>query len=157
MGWWRRAESVIAAAALAWGIGGCTGEPAPAAAPAPVRHEVKPGAPVDVQLDARALPDGDHEVTLRATPLVDADALELRVGTRRQGTGRVAAGETRTLSVRVPADAASVVGGATVMRGGARLGRGTTLHLGAKAAYVAPVPARVVTLPGGARVAEVRQ
>ncbi len=147
-------------ALVAWACTSPPGVPAPA--------EGKPGAPVEVRLDARELAGGELELTLTATPSVDVDALELRLGERRESVGRTRAGETRTLRTRVRADGAGagpgagadaiyVAGGAVVFVGGARLSRAATVRLGANganAAYVTPAPTRVITLPGGERVAE---
>lgn len=123
--------------------------------PAPVRHE-KPTAPVRVALEARPAGGGLWELALTATPTRDVADLTLDVAGRRRSFGPTAAGTTRTLVARAQGGA-EVIGRATVQIGGRTMMRAAIARPGLAAAP-APAPAvrRVVTLPGGDRVAEVQ-
>jgi hypothetical protein len=141
---------------------------APAPAPrAAARAHAKPTAPVEVTLGARDLGRGEWEVTLRATPTLDARALALRLvapagsgatPVARAEAGATARGTTRALTARVhvPPEGLDVAGGAQLRTGPARsASRAATMRLGRPApARVAPVS--TVVLPSGDRVAVVR-
>jgi hypothetical protein len=103
----------------------------------------KPGAPIDVALDARPLGGDDWELRLVGRARARLDGVELSVGTERRAFGAVAAGGEVELVARVHAPTpVEVVGGARV-RGG---GRATSVRLGAPRQ---PAALRVVSTPFG--------
>src|SRR5436190_16954827 len=63
----------------------------------------KPGAPVDVSITTEPLADGRVRAVLTATPRVDAEAVELTLGTRHETLGATRAGQARQLVLDVPA------------------------------------------------------
>jgi hypothetical protein len=118
-------------------------------------HHDKPSAAVDVKLDARALGDGRYELTLRATPTADVDRMELHLQGRKLVQGPTPKGTPLVLSApaRVHGGGEDVAGSAAVWMASRRRTRAAVLHLGPP---VAPPAIRVVALPHGERVAEVR-
>lgn len=138
--------------ALAW-LAACA-QPA-----APGHASEKPVAPVVVTLDAQAGAAGTWTLTLHATPTVDLDALELTLPGVRDTRRAARAGVEQTLTATVAlavGEGRDVAGGALAIRGKDRRSRAAIAHVGAASAKVAPLPKRTITLPGGARVAEVR-
>jgi hypothetical protein len=120
------------------------------------RHE-KPSAPVEVELTQRRLDGNAYEVTLTATALRDVAALELTLDGRTQQVGAVRAGEVRTSTSRITIGAIgrTVAGGIAVGTGRHRRTRAATVTIG-QVAQPKPLPTRIVTLPDGTAVEEVR-
>ncbi|MSP16891.1 MAG: hypothetical protein EXR73_09820 [Myxococcales bacterium] len=145
---------VVLAAVVALAAVACTSDP-------PRRRVgvAKPGAPVTLALDAHATGAGRHRVTLRATATADLPWLELRLDGTHAQSGPIARGETRQLAVEVVLGAAAfreIVGVAAAPVGSGTRTRAAIQRIGVPATVHAPPPPRVVTLPGGERVAEVR-
>ena len=135
----------------------------------PARANQKPVAPVRVELRTVPLGGQRYDVTLTAVPTADTAEILLTVtppvgssveaGATRARLGRTRAGEPRSLRCRVELapGGGDVVGSATV-----RLGSGQARSRAAVATLgpphrAAPAPERLVTLPTGDMVAEVRR
>lgn len=112
----------------------------------------KRAAPVEVVLETPGPEQGPNELTLVAIPTRDVDGLELELAGHRVSFGPTRKGVTRTLRATVPARG-EAVGSATALWGGRR-SMAAAVARQATAAF--GPPARVVTLPGGVRVAEGR-
>lgn len=128
----------------------------------------KPVAPVDIAAVSRALGGGAYEVTVHAVPTVDVQAVVVEVlvpdggatidGNARASFGRTRAGTLRSHTVRV-----TVGNGGAIAVGSARVtlvpglspNKVTELTLGTPQRAVPPT-IRVVTLPSGERIDEVR-
>ncbi len=139
---------------------------------APGNH--KPVAPVDIAATSRALGGGEYEVTVHAVPTVDVRAVEIEVlvpdgGATVAGNSRAVFGATRagtrhshTVRVVLGEGGASGPGGAIAV-GSARVtlvpglspNKITEVILGTPQ-RTAPPTIRVVTLPSGERIDEVR-
>lgn len=117
----------------------------------------KPRAPVDVTLQTRPSGGGSYEVTLVATPSVAVKSLELTLDGRITMVGPTAAGQRRTVTTRVSLGqlrGRELVGSAAVDVGAHRRRNAATVQLG-QVDTVTP-PYRIVRLPDGTEVAEVR-
>lgn len=128
----------------------------------------KPEAPVAVKLDARHQGGALYDVSLHATPLVNTSRLEVKLvlpsdvtllSTASRATfGATPSGTERTLTatIRLEGRSAQLAGIAWIAlpTGGTR-SRSDIVQVGALARPRA-APWAVVTLPTGARVAEVR-
>lgn len=168
---------------LAAGLVACSGTPpaptptvatpqAPpaAAAPAPVAddhagpgaHASKPSAPIDLALTARSLgatATGERfEVVLTATPRRALERVELAIdGQPAVVAGATAAGiaSERRATVEVArGEGKDVIATAVVMVDGQRMGAATQVRIGAPAD--ATPPGKLITLPDGTQVREVR-
>jgi hypothetical protein len=118
----------------------------------------KPQAPVDVRMETRPSGGDSYEVTLVATPHVAVKSLELALDGRTTMVGPTAAGQRRTVTTRVSLGqlrGREIVGSAAVDVGTHRRRAAATAQLGEATAAVAP-PYRIVRLPDGTDVAEVR-
>ena len=124
-------------------------------AAAQVHH--KPTAPVVVELSQRSLGGADYEITLTARPTRDVDALELSVDGRRKQVGRARAKSTYTMTVRVRQAGAGrkVIGAAAVRVDGRRRSIANEITIGSEPA-AARLPAKIIVMPDGTRVEEVR-
>lgn len=134
---------------VVFALGGCATE-APDRPARSSRTSHKPTAPVELAIDTVASARG-FEVTLRATPTRDVDAVELRLGNHSRGFGATKAGVTRVVSASVAPG--EVIGEARV----AGRSKAIVAHVGVPAPQPQLRPTRRVTLPGGIDVAEVRQ
>jgi hypothetical protein len=110
----------------------------------------KPSAPVEVELEARPLGGDLNEVTLTATPTRAVGALALTLDGERLEVGATAAGEPRTMT-RQLRGGREVIGVAATER----RNRAEIVELGVVPRKPAP-PVRIVTMPDGTQIAEVR-
>jgi hypothetical protein len=157
-----RVLSVIVLSAAAACSSGHPGAP-PSEAPvdrseAPVDRSEKPGAAVTVAISDRDLGGGDHELTLTATPTRAVTGFEMELDGQHVTVGATAAGEARTLTARVHLGATEgrdIVGTAWIGDAGHRRNRAALAHIGAIKAE-APTRTRIVTMPDGTVVEEVR-
>lgn len=108
-----------------------------------------------VEITQRALGGDDFEITLTARPTRDVAALELVLDGRSLRVGAARAGQLHAMHVRVHSTGREVVGGASVAMNGYRRNAAASIEIGQPRA-AAPLPSRIVTLPDGTRVDEVR-
>lgn len=121
------------------------------------RADAKPTAPVAVELAQRWLGGADYEVTLTATPRRDADVLELSLDGKQRRIAHARANVAYTLTTRVQLRGTGrrIVGGAAVTSAGRRRSVAEDLIVGKPTARV-PAPSKIVVMPDGARIDEVR-
>jgi hypothetical protein len=150
----------------------CAPEPAPPASPVVVeaREGGKPGAPVAVRAERVDLGEGRYELRLSATPRADVEravlswrlpeGVVLEEGAPAVTYGATAAGTTLTLVGRVRVAGgmagADVVGDARVQTRAGTRNRAVTVRLGAARARETE-PTKIIELPDGERVEEVRE
>lgn len=130
-------------------------EAAPAT-PAGTPHG-KPRAPVELRIDTQPAGGTRHDVTLTATPRTAVKSLELVLDGRVTRIGDAAAGQPRSVTTRVDLGqirGRDVIGSASVDMGNHRRRNAASVRLGEPAP--AELPYRIVRLPDGTEVAEVR-
>ncbi len=117
----------------------------------------KPGAPVSIELTQRSLGGADYEVTLTARPSRDVDSLELSLDGRRKVVGKVRAKVAQTLTARVHlvGTGRKVLGAAVVTFDGRRRSIADDVLIGKEPA-AARTPSKIIVMPDGTRVDEVR-
>jgi hypothetical protein len=118
----------------------------------------KPRAPVELRLETRFLGGTSYDVTLIATPSNDVRALALTLDGRTTLMGDTPAGEPRSITQRVTLGqlrGREIIGSADVGMGGHRRRAAATTKVGV-VETAAPLPVRIVRLPDGSEVAEVR-
>ena len=118
----------------------------------------KPSAPLDVRVETRPLGGTTYEVTLVVTPRKAVKGLVLELDGQRKLVGVLAAGKTRTMTLRVDLGAGggkNIVGSAAVDVGGHRRRAAATARIGAPEPAARPVT--IVRMPDGSEAAEVRQ
>ncbi len=120
------------------------------------RH-AKPSAPVTVTLESHRVAGG-FAVTITAAPTRAVPAISLSLASEHLGFGSTAAGQQRSLTVKVPVApgaGADIIGSATVNVHGGIRNKAIVHHVGS----VKPVTAKpgvVRTLPDGRAIQEVR-
>ena len=122
-----------------------------------VPADAKPTAPVAIELVQRSLGGAHYEVTLTARPSRDVDVLELRLDGKTRRIARARANVTQTLTVRVQLRGGGrrVVGGAAATIAGRRRSVAEDVVIGVEPAR-ARVPSKIVVMPDGTHVDEVR-
>jgi hypothetical protein len=121
------------------------------------RGDAKPTAPVTITLAQRWLGGADYEVTLTARPTRDTDVLELSLDGRTRRIERARAHVVQTLTVRVHVRGTGrrVVGGAAVRSAGRRRSVADDVLVGVEPPR-AQLPSKILVMPDGTRVDEVR-
>lgn len=115
----------------------------------------KPTAPVTLELTQRSLGGASYEVTLTARPTTDVTGLELVLDGKHTRIGSVARGVPHTTTMRVQGEGRTIIGSVAVDVRGHRRTAAADVVLGTRP-VVAPPPSRIVVLPDGTRVDEVR-
>lgn len=132
--------------------------PAPAAAASVRTPHGKPRAPVDLRIETRPAGGTRYDVTLTATPSTAVKSLELVLDGRTTHVGNAAAGRAHTVTTRIDLGQVrgrEIVGSASVDMGSHRRRAAAAAQIG-EAAPAAELPYRIVRLPDGSEVAEVR-
>lgn len=158
----RRILGWVLAAALS--VAGCQTNDQQYAASAPAAAAIvhtphgKPRAPVDLRIETRPAGGTRYDVTMIATPSTAVKSLELVLDGRTTVIGDVEAGRPRTVTTRIDLGqlrGREIVGSASVDMGSHRRRAAAAAQIGEAAPAAAP-PYRIVRLPDGSEVAEVR-
>ena len=118
----------------------------------------KPSAPIVVELTQRSLGGADYEVTLTARPTRDVDSLALSIDGRSKliGKARAKVAQTMTVRVHLVGTGRKVIGAAVVTVGGRQRSIADEVLIGKEPA-TARTPSKIIVMPDGTRVDEVRQ